>query len=348
MQKKFTPEDEYSNILSQFCYKCERTYRNLNPSVKGKVKDRLPTVFKKWFFSSVMENAVMSPAAILTHIPVRDYTLDENEFADCDLAVKGHRGGLEKYGFKNIIVSADSHPLIDDLKIFADFCSPVVFLDDELHLDKKAADELKPLLSLGDIYYIDYLTELSAALSIIEKMPSLYINAYKTADNADEFFSQSGRDILNDILLKVLEICSHKVINDLYISPNSFTAESLLEYFHTLIPVNDIIKEAQVLSGGERVRCMLCKMMMSGANVLILDEPTNHLDLESITALNEGLTDYKGTLLFCSHDHQFIQTIADRIIEILPGGIIDRKETYDEYIDNENVDALRERFSQYA
>ena len=242
MQKKFTPEDEYSNILSQFCYKCERTYRNLSPSVKGKVKDRLPTVFKKWFFSSVMENAVMSPAAILTRIPVRDYTLDENEFADCDLTVKGHRGGLEKYGFKNIIVSADSHPLIDDLKIFADFCSPVVFLDDELHLDKKAADKLKPLLSFGDIYYIDYLTELSAALSIIEKMPSLYINAYKTADNADEFFSQSGKDILNDILLKVLEICSRKVINDLYISPNSFTAESLLEYFHTLIPVNDIIK----------------------------------------------------------------------------------------------------------
>lgn len=108
----------------------------------------------------------------------------------------------------------------------------------------------------------------------------------------------------------------------------------------------EALKEAQVLSGGERVRCMLCKMMMSGANVLILDEPTNHLDLESITALNEGLIDYKGTLLFCSHDHQFIQTIADRIIEILPGGIIDRKESYDEYIDNENVDALREKFSE--
>ena len=90
---------------------------------------------------------------------------------------------------------------------------------------------------------------------------------------------------------------------------------------------------------------MLCRMMMSGANVLILDEPTNHLDLESITALNEGLIDYKGTLLFCSHDHQFVQTIADRIIEILPGGLIDRKETYDEYIENETVDELREKFT---
>ena len=107
----------------------------------------------------------------------------------------------------------------------------------------------------------------------------------------------------------------------------------------------EALKEAGVLSGGEKVRCMLCKMMMSGANVMILDEPTNHLDLESITALNEGLTEYKGTLLFDSHDHQFVQTIADRIIEILPGGIIDRQMTYDEYIKDEGIDAIREKLS---
>ena len=107
----------------------------------------------------------------------------------------------------------------------------------------------------------------------------------------------------------------------------------------------EALKEAGVLSGGEKVRCMLCKMMMSGANVMILDEPTNHLDLESITALNEGLKEYKGTLLFDSHDHQFVQTIADRIIEILPGGIIDRQMTYDEYIEDESIDAIREKLS---
>ena len=107
----------------------------------------------------------------------------------------------------------------------------------------------------------------------------------------------------------------------------------------------EALKEAGVLSGGEKVRCMLCKMMMSGANVMILDELTNHLDLESITALNEGLTEYKGTLLFDSHDHQFVQTIADRIIEILPGGIIDRQMTYDEYIEDESIDAIREKLS---
>lgn len=111
---------------------------------------------------------------------------------------------------------------------------------------------------------------------------------------------------------------------------------------------DEALKEAKVLSGGEKVRCMLCKMMISGANVLVLDEPTNHLDLEAITALNEGLIDYKGTLLFCSHDHQFVHTVADRIIEILPGGIIDRQMGYDDYIENEDCDRIREELSKEA
>lgn len=93
-------------------------------------------------------------------------------------------------------------------------------------------------------------------------------------------------------------------------------------------------KEANVLSGGEKVRCMLARMMLSGANVLLLDEPTNHLDLESITSLNNGLISFDGTILFVSHDHQFIQTIANRIIEITPNGIIDRRMTYDEYLES--------------
>ena len=84
------------------------------------------------------------------------------------------------------------------------------------------------------------------------------------------------------------------------------------------------LKQASVISGGEKVRCMLSKMMLSGANVLLMDEPTNHLDLESITALNDGLINFKGTLLFVSHDHQFVQTIADRIIELTPEGVFDK------------------------
>ncbi|MED5017198.1 ATP-binding cassette domain-containing protein [Paenibacillus chibensis] len=105
----------------------------------------------------------------------------------------------------------------------------------------------------------------------------------------------------------------------------------------------EALKKASVLSGGEKVRCMLAKMMLNGANVLLLDEPTNHLDLESITALNNGLIDFDGTILFTSHDHQFIQTIANRIIEITPTGIIDKSMTYDEYLESDEVKALREK-----
>ena len=95
----------------------------------------------------------------------------------------------------------------------------------------------------------------------------------------------------------------------------------------------EALKQAKVLSGGEKVRCMLSKMMLSNSNVLILDQPTNHLDLESITSVNNGLRDYKSNILFTSHDHQFIQTIANRIIEIKDNGYNDREMTYEEYIE---------------
>jgi len=95
----------------------------------------------------------------------------------------------------------------------------------------------------------------------------------------------------------------------------------------------DALKPVRVLSGGEKVRCMLARMMLAQPNVLILDEPTNHLDLESITALNRGLEKFKGTILFSSHDHQLVQTVANRIIAITPNGYIDRVDTtYDEYL----------------
>ncbi len=95
----------------------------------------------------------------------------------------------------------------------------------------------------------------------------------------------------------------------------------------------EALKEVQVLSGGERVRCMLAKMMLANANVLLFDQPTNHLDLESITALNNGLQEYKSNILFTSHDHQFIQTIANRIINITPTGLVDLRMSYDEYLE---------------
>ncbi|WCN36430.1 ABC-F family ATP-binding cassette domain-containing protein [Aneurinibacillus uraniidurans] len=105
----------------------------------------------------------------------------------------------------------------------------------------------------------------------------------------------------------------------------------------------EALKKASVLSGGEKVRCMLSRMMLKGANVLLLDEPTNHLDLESITALNNGLMEFDGTIIFDSHDHQFVQTVANRVIEITPNGLIDKQMEYDEYLANDEVKALREK-----
>ena len=99
----------------------------------------------------------------------------------------------------------------------------------------------------------------------------------------------------------------------------------------------EVFKKCHVLSGGEKVRCMISRMMLQGANLLILDEPTNHLDLESIQAFNNALKDFPGTVLFTSHDHTFTQTIATRIIELTPNGHIDKLMTYDEYISNERV-----------
>lgn len=104
----------------------------------------------------------------------------------------------------------------------------------------------------------------------------------------------------------------------------------------------ETLKKAKVLSGGEKVRCMLSRMMLQSANVLIMDEPTNHLDLESITALNNAMIDFKGTVMFTSHDHEFTNTVANRIIEITPNGIIDKLMTYDEYLADERVAAQRE------
>jgi ATPase subunit of ABC transporter with duplicated ATPase domains len=126
-------------------------------------------------------------------------------------------------------------------------------------------------------------------------------------------------------------------------SPHDQTESYLRGYLgRMLFSGEEVLKQSTVLSGGEKVRCMLARMMMRGANVLVLDEPTNHLDLESIQALNNGLVGFKGALLFTSHDHQFVQTIANRIIEIVPGGLIDRQMTYDEYLESDAVQQQRE------
>lgn len=109
---------------------------------------------------------------------------------------------------------------------------------------------------------------------------------------------------------------------------------------------DDGVKKVKVLSGGEKVRCLLSKMMISGANVLLLDEPTNHLDMEAITALNKGLIDFPGVVMFTSHDHQIVQTTSNRIMEIVPGGkLIDKITTYDEYLENDEMARKRQKYT---
>jgi ATPase subunit of ABC transporter with duplicated ATPase domains len=105
----------------------------------------------------------------------------------------------------------------------------------------------------------------------------------------------------------------------------------------------EVLKQASVLSGGEKIRCMIARMMLTDANTLVLDSPTNHLDLESIQAFNNTLQTFKGVILMASHDHEFIQTVCNRVIELTPNGIIDKMMDYDDYITDEKVAAARER-----
>ena len=150
------------------------------------------------------------------------------------------------------------------------------------------------------------------------KWGSTITQSYFPKDNSAFFDGFEGN------LLKWIEQFSESDITETYL--RSFLGKMLFSG-------DDVLKPASVLSGGEKVRCMLSRMMMKNANVLVLDQPTNHLDLESITAVNNGLIDFKSNVLFCSHDHQFTQTIANRIIELKPEGFTDRTCTYDEYLE---------------
>ena len=126
---------------------------------------------------------------------------------------------------------------------------------------------------------------------------------------------------------------------------DAWNLDSKLERAMDALRCPDGDTPVKVLSGGERRRVALCRLLLQEPDVLLLDEPTNHLDLEAITALNEGMTEFTGVMLFTSHDHQVTTTVANRIMEILPGGVIDKRENYDEYIVNEEVKRMRELWS---
>ena len=140
------------------------------------------------------------------------------------------------------------------------------------------------------------------------------------------YFQKDSSEYFNDCDLTIIDWLAQYADDALQTTLRGFLGKMLFSG-------DDVLKPVNVLSGGEKVRCMLSRMMMFGSNVLVMDQPTNHLDLESITAVNDGLIAFKGNILFASHDHQFIQTVADRIIEIMDEGCIDRMMCYDDYIE---------------
>ena len=151
------------------------------------------------------------------------------------------------------------------------------------------------------------------------------------------YFPLDNSAFFNDCDLNLVEWLGQYTGNSAEESTESFKRSFL---GRMLFSGDDVYKPVKVLSGGEKVRCMLSRMMLYGSNVLILDQPTNHLDLESITAVNNGLIDFKGVVLFASHDHEFVETIANRIMEFVDGKLIDKMCTYDEYIAGQREEML--------
>ena len=234
--------------------------------------------------------------------------------------------------------------------------------------NKKKEDEIKP--SNRKYPYVDFKPDREPGKEILHvKNISKTINGEKILDNVSFTVKQddkiafladneNAKTVLFQIIAGELEPDSGELIWGTTITQNYFPKDNnylfesdlsitdwLRQYSkdpdetyvrsflgRMLFSGEEALKKVNVLSGGEKVRCVLSKMMLSGANFLIFDEPTNHLDMESITALNEGMTKFKGNMLFTSHDHQLMQTVANRIIDLKADGVVDREVTYNEYL----------------
>ena len=239
-------------------------------------------------------------------------------------------------------------------------------------LEKIELDEIKP--SNRKYPYIDFKPDREAGKEILEvKNISKTVNGEKILDNVtftvkrdDKIAFLSDNELAKTVLFQIIagEIEPDEgslewgttITKDYFPKDNNYLFEkdmNIVEWLRQyskdpdetyvrsflgrmLFSGEEALKKVKVLSGGEKVRCVLSKLMLSGANLLIFDEPTNHLDMESITALNEGMTRYKGNILFTSHDHQLTQTVANKIIDISNGNVVVRECTYDEYIEEQN------------
>ncbi len=225
---------------------------------------------------------------------------------------QGREAGDQILEIKGLGKSLNGESLFDKLDLFVNKGDKIAFLS-------------KNSMALTSLFKI--LMEEEQADSGTFKFGQTITNAY--LPNENEMYFQS-----DDSLIDWLRQYSTGEKDEVFI--RGFLGKMLFSGEESL-------KKSSVLSGGEKVRCMLSRMMIQQANLLILDEPTNHLDLESITAFNNSLKDYKGTVLFTSHDHTFTHTIANRIIEVGPNGYLDKLCTYDQYVENEAFAAQREK-----
>ena len=203
----------------------------------------------------------------------------------------------------------------------------VLFKDLDFYVNKgdKIAFLGKDSLALSSLFQIlmNELQPTAGKFTFGQTITTTYLQG-----NNESFFQSD-----NNLIDWLREFCDDENKDEVYV--RGFLGKMLFSG-------EEVFKKCNVLSGGEKVRCMISRMMLPGANLLILDEPTNHLDLESITAFNNALKDFPGTVLFTSHDHEFTQTVATRIIEISPNGFLDKMMTYDEYIENEKVAQQKE------
>lgn len=247
----------------------------------------------------------------------------------------GRKKMLEKLNFEEIKPSTRRYPAIifnqqreagDQILHIENLTKEGLFKDLNLNVRKgdKIAFVSKNALATTSLYQI--LNNEIKADSGEFKYGQTITTSYLPNEN-DKYFT--GDDNLIDWLRQFSEEEKDEVFIRGFLGKMLFSGE-------------EVFKKSDVLSGGEKVRCMVSKMMLAEANLLMLDEPTSHLDLESITAFNNSLIDFKGTVFFTSHDHEFVNTVANRIVELTPNGCIDKEMTYDEYLASEKVSAQKE------
>ncbi|MDU3828573.1 MAG: ATP-binding cassette domain-containing protein, partial [Peptostreptococcus sp.] len=222
--------------------------------------------------------------------------------------------GNEVLEVKNITKVVDGVKILDNISFRLDNEDKVVFMGDDM-----AATALFNILTENDT---DFEGEFKWGVT-----------------TSQDYMPKNHNNFFDD--------CSYSLVDWLR-QYSEEKSESYIRGFlgRMLFSGDEALKEANVLSGGEKVRCLLSKLMLSNANVLLLDDPTNHLDLESITSVNKALENFTGVLLFTSHDHQFIDSIANRIIFIGENGILDRKMNFDDFIESEEIQGLLNKIVQ--